>query len=449
MTRLFGTDGIRGEANQPPMDGVTAFQVGQAITELLKRERQQAQVIIGRDTRISGSMLESAVAAGIASMGGDVWLAGVLSTPGVAFLTLDMGAEAGIVISASHNPYQDNGIKVFGRDGFKLPDGMETHIEKLILEGGLTGSAPPAREMGQVNHVQEAPARYRQFLKGCFPEDLTMQGIKLVLDPGNGATYNVAQDLFAQLNADVEVIHDRPDGININDHCGSQYPQDLQARVLESGAAMGFAFDGDGDRLIAVDETGRAVTGDQILLICAKFLKDRGLLKNNLMVSSVMSNIGLTRACERLGIDRHVSKVGDRYVLSDMRRLGAVVGGEESGHIILLHSHTTSDGMITAMQLIAAMIREGKPLSQLADLMAVYPQQLINVAVSEKPDISSVPSLMRAIRAVEAALGSRGRVLVRYSGTQNLCRVMVEGPDPEDTARYAGQLADVVRASLC
>ncbi|MFW6098897.1 MAG: phosphoglucosamine mutase [Thermodesulfobacteriota bacterium] len=448
MGRLFGTDGIRGKANQPPMDGQTAFQVGQAVTRLLKVEKRPLHLIVGRDTRISGTMLESAVAAGIASMGGDARLAGVLTTPGVAFLTLHTGAEAGMVISASHNPYEDNGIKVFDGKGFKLPDPMEARIEELILKGELSGSAVPAREMGQVSHIPDAPSRYGQFLRECFPKEMTMRGIRLILDPANGAAYKVAGDLFTRLGADVEMIHAQPDGFNINDRCGSQFPQDLQVRVRERGAAMGFAFDGDGDRLIAVDETGRVITGDQILLICAKSLKDRGLLKNNRIVSSVMSNVGLTQACEKLGIERHASRVGDRHVLSDMQRLGAVAGGEESGHIILLDSHTTSDGMITAMQLIAAVIREGKPLSQLADRMRVYPQELINVAVSEKRDISGMPALMQAIQDVEARLGARGRVLIRYSGTQNLCRVMVEGPDAEETARYARQLAGVVSSSI-
>lgn len=448
MGKLFGTDGIRGAANHPPMDGETAFQVGRAITHLLTQDKPQVKLIIGRDTRISGTMLECAVAAGIASMGGEALLAGVLSTPGVAFLTLDMKADAGIVISASHNPYQDNGIKLFGPDGFKLPDAVEDRVEAMIFEGDLPGAAPPAGGMGRVARLRDPLVPYKQFLAGSFPKETGMQGIKLVLDTANGATFNVAGALFSQLGADVDVIHDQPDGFNINDECGSQHPQDLQARVRDSHAAIGFGFDGDGDRIIAVDETGRAITGDQILLICAKSLKDRGRLKNNLVVSSVMSNIGFTRACESLNIRRHESKVGDRYVLSDMQRLGAVAGGEESGHIILLDSHTTSDGMITGMQLIAAMIREEKPLSRLADLMTVYPQELINVAVSEKREISRVPALVNAIKDVEGALGSHGRVLIRYSGTQNLCRIMVEGPDPKDTARYARQLAEVVRSSL-
>ncbi|MEJ2588720.1 MAG: phosphoglucosamine mutase [Deltaproteobacteria bacterium] len=448
MGKLFGTDGIRGEANRPPLDGITAFRVGEAVTCFFKRENERVRVAIGRDTRISGSMLECALAAGVAAMGGTAGLFGVLSTPGVALLTREMGMNAGIVISASHNPYTDNGIKIFKGDGFKLSDKMENRIEGFLFEGIPTASTPAPNEMGQVEWVGDVLPRYRRFLRGCFPEGMTMSGIRVVLDTANGATYHTAPGLFSELGADVKTLHHHPDGTNINDHCGSQYIQDLQERVKTDGADAGFAFDGDGDRLIAVDETGREVTGDQILLICAKSLKDQGRLKNNRLVSTVMSNIGLTEGCQRLGIERYASKVGDRYVLADMMRLNAVAGGEESGHIILLDYHTTSDGMITAMHLIAAMIREKKPLSELADLMRVYPQRLINVPVSRKKEITAVPALSRAIEAIEAELGPRGRVLIRYSGTQNLCRVMVEGPDPEQTDQYARQLADVVESTL-
>ncbi|MDZ7696928.1 MAG: phosphoglucosamine mutase [Deltaproteobacteria bacterium] len=363
-------------------------------------------------------------------------------------MTRDTAMDAGVVISASHNAYADNGIKIFSGDGFKLPDDMEDRVEALLTEGIPETSLPKARNIGQVAHVRDVLPRYKQFLKGCFPEEITMAGISMVLDTANGATCHTAPDLFADLGADVLTIHDQPDGTNINNQCGSEHTEDLQKQVRMSGADVGFAFDGDGDRLIAVDETGHEITGDQILLICAKTLKDQGRLKHNRVVSSVMSNIGFTKGCQRLGIERHASPVGDRYVLRDMLRLEAVAGGEESGHIILLDHHTTSDGMITAMQLVAAMMREKKPLSALANLMRVYPQRLINVAVSEKKEIASVPAIVRAIEDVEAELGSRGRVLIRYSGTQNLCRVMVEGPDIDLTERYARQLADVVQSAL-
>jgi phosphoglucosamine mutase len=285
-------------------------------------------------------------------------------------------------------------------------------------------------------------------LKNTFPRDLSMEGMKVVIDAANGATYRVCPDTFTELGASVEVIHNNPNGLNINDNCGSQYTQDLEKRVVETGANIGLAFDGDGDRLIAVDEKGRTITGDQILIICAKALKDQGRLKNDLLVSTVMSNLGLTFACKKCGFKHHASKVGDRYVLEDMQRLGAVIGGEESGHMIFLDHHTTGDGIITALQLIAAMIKEGKPLSELAAMMEVFPQKLINVPVKSKPDISTVPQVMAAIKQTEAELGERGRVLVRYSGTQNACRVMVEGPTDELTQKYCRQIADAVKAAL-
>jgi phosphoglucosamine mutase len=449
MGKLFGTDGIRGEANRYPMDAQMAFSVGQAVAYLFKNRNHRTRVIIGKDTRISGYMLESSLEAGISSMGASSYLVGVLPTPGIAFITESMRADAGIVISASHNPYQDNGIKIFSASGFKLSDEQETIIEDLILEGDLPGKVPSARDMGRVYRMEDARGRYIVFLKNTFPRDLSMEGMKIVLDTANGATYRVAPDAFTELGANVEVIHNKPDGLNINDRCGSQYTRDLEKRVLESGADIGLAFDGDGDRLIAVDEKGRKMTGDQILLICARALKDQDRLRNNLLISTVMSNLGLIIACKRNGFKHHASRVGDRYVLEDMQRLGAIIGGEQSGHMIFLEHHTTGDGILTAIQLIAAMIKKGKPLSELAGMMNIYPQQLINVEVNSKPDISSVRTLEEAIRQVESELGDQGRVLVRYSGTQNLCRVMVEGPTEEVTAKYCLQLAEAVKSALC
>ncbi len=397
MGTLFGTDGIRGVANQHPMDAMMAFSVGQAITHVLKREGHRTRIIIGKDTRISGYMLESALLSGITSMGGDPYLVGVLPTPGIAFITESMRADAGIVISASHNPYQDNGIKIFGGNGYKLSDEQEGVIEELILNGNLPKKVPPAHQMGQ---------------------------------------------------AHVDIIHNTPNGININDKCGSQHTQDLRKRVVEQGAAIGLAFDGDGDRLIAVDEKGREITGDQILIICSRMLKEQGRLKNDLLVSTIMSNLGLTVACKKYGFKHHAAKVGDRYVLEDMQRLGGAIGGEESGHVIFLDHHTTGDGILTALQLIAAMLAAGKPLSELAQLMDIFPQKLINVNVSSKPEISTLPQVVAAIKEVEAALGDQGRVLVRYSGTQNMCRVMVEGPTDEVTAKYCQQIVDAVQAAI-
>ena len=449
MGQLFGTDGIRGEANRYPMDAMTAFSVGQAVTNLFKNSDHPTRVIIGKDTRISGYMLESSLEAGITSMGGNPYLVGVLPTPGIAFITESMRADAGIVISASHNPYQDNGIKIFSRDGFKLSDEQEETIEDLMLGGKLPEMVPPANEMGRAKRIEDVRGRYIVFLKNTFPRRLSMEGMKIVMDTANGATYKVAPAAFTELGARVEVIHNTPDGININDNCGSQYTQDLEKRVKETGAAIGLAFDGDGDRLIAVDEKGHQITGDQIMIICAKALKDQDKLKNNLVVSTVMSNLGFTLACKKYGFAQHASKVGDRYVLEDMQRLGAVIGGEDSGHVIYLNHHTTGDGILTAVQLIAAMLKEGKPLSELAAMMDIYPQKLINVDVASKPDISTVPQLVEAIEQVEAELGGQGRVLVRYSGTQNMCRVMVEGPSDEVTKKYCEQIVEAVKTALC
>jgi phosphoglucosamine mutase len=448
MGKLFGTDGIRGEANRYPMDAMTAFSLGQAVTRVLKQSHHTTRVIIGKDTRLSGYMLESALESGVTSMGGVPYLVGVLPTPGIAFITESMRADAGVVISASHNPYQDNGLKVFSGAGFKLSDEQEAAIEDLMLGGRLPEMVPAPHDMGRAYRLDDAAGRYIVFLKNTFPRTLSMEGMKIVLDTANGATYRVAPHAFTELGADITVIHDEPNGLNINDNCGSQHTGDLKKAVVETGAAIGLAFDGDGDRLIAVDERGNEITGDQILIICAKMLKDEGKLTNDLVVSTIMSNLGLRIACKRHGFEHHASKVGDRYVLEDMQRLGAVIGGEESGHMIFLEHHTTGDGILTAMQLLAAMLKSGKPLSELAKLMDVFPQKLINVDVKSKPDIESVPQIVEAIKQVEAKLGEEGRVLVRYSGTQNMCRVMVEGPTKEVTETYATLLADVVKTAI-
>ena len=448
MGKLFGTDGIRGEANRYPLDAMTAFSLGQAVTRVLSKSQHTTRVIIGKDTRLSGYMLESALEAGVTSMGGVPYLVGVLPTPGISFIAESMRADAGIVISASHNPFQDNGLKVFSGTGFKLSDEQEAEIEELMLGGQLPGMVAGPSDLGRAYRLDDAAGRYIVFLKNTFPRSLSMEGMKIVLDTANGATYRVAPHTFNELGADVTVIHDDPSGVNINDDCGSQHTADLRAKVLETGAAVGLAFDGDGDRLIAVDEKGNEITGDQILIICAKMLKDQGRLKNDLVVSTIMSNLGLRIACKRYGFAHHASKVGDRYVLEDMQRLGAVIGGEESGHMIFLEHHTTGDGILTALQLVAAMLTSGQPLSELAKLMDVFPQKLINVDVKRKPPIEEVPEIVEAIKAVEAELGEEGRVLVRYSGTQNMCRVMVEGPTVEVTQKHAALLADVVKNAI-
>ena len=448
MGKLFGTDGVRGEANRYPMNAEIAFAIGQAVVYLLKKEHHRPTIVIGKDTRISGYMLEASLESGITSMGGNPYLLGVLPTPGIAFIAQSMRADAGIVISASHNPYQDNGIKIFSGNGFKLSDEQEETIEDLIFSNTLHGLVPPVRDMGQAFRMEDVHGRYIVFLKNTFPRDLSMEGMKIIIDTANGATYKVAPDMFWELGAEIEVIHNTPNGININDRCGSQYTRDLKRKVIETGAEIGLAFDGDGDRLIAIDEKGQEITGDQILFICAAMLKEQDTLKNDLLVSTVMSNLGLRIACRRYGFRYHASKVGDRYVLEDMVRLGSVIGGEESGHMIFLDHHTTGDGIVTAMQLIAAMVRSGKPLSELAKMVDIYPQKLINVDVQSKPDVATVPRIIEVIRRVEKELGDDGRVLVRYSGTQNMCRVMVEGPSDGVTEKYCEEIADVIKSAL-
>jgi phosphoglucosamine mutase len=448
MPKLFGTDGIRGEANQYPMDGAFVFSVGQALAYVLRNRNPQPRVVIGRDTRISGPMIESALAAGIMSMGATPLLVGVLPTPGIAFMTKSARADAGIVISASHNPYQDNGIKIFSGDGFKLSDSDEETIEGLVLDKNLKTKCPSAGNLGRSFALGDAERRYIEFLKSTFPRDLSLKGMKIVLDVANGATHGVAPEVFHEMGALVHVIHNHPNGININDHCGSQHTQDLEKAVVAKGARIGLALDGDGDRLIAVDEKGQRLTGDQILLICARVMQDLGSLKNNLVVTTVMSNLGLRMACKKYGFHHHASKVGDRYVLEEMRRLDGILGGEDSGHMIFLDHHTTGDGILAALQMIGAMLRVNKPLSELAGWMDIYPQKLINVKVKSKPEVSAVPEIAEVIAQAEKDLGEHGRVLVRYSGTENLCRVMVEGPTEEITQKYCSKIAETVKRIL-
>ena len=449
MARMFGTDGIRGIANVHPMTAEMALEIGRAIAYVCrKHEKLRHSVAIGKDTRVSGYMLESALTAGICSMGVDVLLLGPMSTPGIAFITHSMRADAGVVISASHNPYQDNGIKIFSRNGFKLPDAEEDEIEELITSGRIKDIRPTADEIGKAYRIEDANGRYIVFCKNTFPEDQTLEGMKIVIDCANGATYKIAPTVFSELGAAVETIHCEPNGVNINDHCGSQHTQDLVAKVRETGADVGLAFDGDGDRLIAVNELGQEITGDHVMAICGRMYKELGLLKNNMVVATVMSNFGFFAALKKLGIREGVSKVGDRYVLEMMQEKDATIGGEESGHVIFLNHHTTGDGIITALQLLRAMRFYGQPLSELAKIMTLSPQRIINVTVKDKPPIEGIPELQKAIKEAENELKDKGRVLIRYSGTQSMCRVMVEGPTEEMTGRLTQALADVVKKCI-
>jgi phosphoglucosamine mutase len=448
MNKLFGTDGIRGIANEYPMTTEIALNVGRAIAYLSKRKGHTPRIIIGKDTRLSGDMFESAIVSGICSMGVNVISVGVMPTPGIAFLTHNMRADAGIVISASHNPSQDNGIKIFNNEGFKLSDEKENQIEKLIFANNMDKLHPVPKELGKLSRLDDAAGRYVDFLKSTFPQEINPEGMKVVIDCGNGATYRVAPEVFAELGVEVTTLFNQPDGKNINLSCGSQHTEALATEVLHQKADVGFAFDGDGDRVIAVDDKGNVLTGDRILAICSAILKKEGKLKNNFVVRTVMSNLGLSVAFQKLGIDSVFAPVGDRFVLEEMLARSAIIGGEDSGHLIFLKHHTTGDGLITALQVLAAMKKEDEPLSKLAGIMKVFPQMLINIDVRRKPEIESVPKIMAAIKKVEKTLGDKGRVLVRYSGTQNMCRVMVEGPTKKETETHCRQIADVVKKIL-
>ncbi len=449
MGRLFGTDGIRGAANKYPLTAEVIGKIGRAVASIFGGSDDRAKIIIGKDTRESGEMIEDALTSGICSAGGDVSLAGVLPTPAVANLTSSSDANAGIVISASHNPFYDNGIKIFDADGGKLADQKEDEIEYRVLnEDVAIAKDKPVDGPGNVEIFKDAPERYLSFLKGTLRNKTFLNGLKILLDCSNGATYAVAPKLFNDLGAQVEAISVSPNGKNINANCGSEHPEALIDRVLKKKADIGLAFDGDGDRMIAVDEKGQVITGDRILAICARTLKRKGLLRNNVVVSTVMSNLGLRLALKDLGIEHLMTQVGDRYVLQQMNASGAVIGGEDSGHVIFLDQHTTGDGMLSAIRLIQTMHDENMTLSELRNVMAVSPQVLLNVEVTRKPAIESITPLMDAIRSVEKKLGEKGRVLVRYSGTQPMCRVMVEGPDRNETQQYCQQIADVVKTTL-
>jgi phosphoglucosamine mutase len=448
MGRLFGTDGIRGRANTYPMTVELAMAVGKAVAVHFTAGGQAGRYLIGKDTRISGDMLAQALAAGLASMGAEVCLAGVLPTPGIAHMAASEGMQAGVVISASHNPYFDNGIKLFGGDGYKLSVETEAAIEALALSAGLASKAENVDHPGRVFRFEGASERYARFLMDKGLDEGDLNGLKVVLDCANGATSKVAEQVFISLGAQVRTIHHQPDGININAGCGSQHPEDLAQQVVVEKADLGLAFDGDGDRVIVVDEKGRVLTGDQALMICATHYHEIGQLKNNIVVSTVMSNMGLGLALKAAGIDHRQTAVGDRHVMEEMRASGAVVGGEDSGHMIFMDRHTTGDGIMAGLRLIDTMRASNKPLSELGKLMRVLPQCLINVDVTSKPQLSTLDQVQAAITMAEASLNEKGRVLVRYSGTQPQCRVMVEGPTKSVTRNHCEAIAAAVKLAI-
>lgn len=454
MRKLFGTDGIRGIANQYPMTAEVTVKLGQAIAHYFvhhKSKRRGAShrptILIGKDTRLSGYMFESGLAAGIASMGADVQLVGPLPTPGISFLTEGMRADAGIVISASHNPYHDNGIKIFGPDGFKLPDAEELEIERLFFEVDKLEQVTKDR-IGRVHRIDDAGGRYIVFLKNTFPRELTLEGLRIVLDCANGASYKVAPAVLRELGAEVFTLGVDPNGVNINSECGSLHPNAAAKKVHETRADIGITLDGDADRAIFIDENGNVLDGDTVMALVAVYLKNTGALNKPSMVATVMSNIGLELALKKHKIKLERSKVGDRYVVGAMRKNQINFGGEKSGHLVFLDHSPTGDGMIAALQVLAILQRSGKKLSELASDITLYPQILVNVKVSSKPPLETLTEFQAAAKAVEEELAGKGRVVVRYSGTEAKARVMVEGPTEDKVKELAEHLAGILKKEI-
>ncbi len=445
MRTLFGTDGVRGLANVEPMTGETVMRLGRAAAAIFKNGSGRHRIVIGKDTRRSGYMLESALTSGICSMGVDVIQVGPMPTPAVAFLTRSLRADAGIMISASHNSFEDNGIKFFCREGLKLPDEMERRIEAFVLDDVLSATLPTADAIGRAYRVEGAEGRYVEFVKNSLPRGLDFQGLKVVVDCAHGAAYKVAPTVLRELGAEVTVIGDTPNGININRDCGAVHPDALQKEVVARGADVGVAHDGDADRTVFVAETGDVIHGDAVLAAFAFALHQDGLLRQNRVVATVMSNIGLQTALQTRGISLIRTDVGDRYVLERLLKEGGNFGGESSGHVVFLDHNTTGDGLITALQWLCLMKKTGKTASNLAACLTLLPQVTINVRVARKDNLADVPGFSSALARCEGTLNGRGRILARYSGTEMLFRVMVEGEDATCIQTVANDLADRVR----
>ena len=448
--KLFGTDGIRGVVNQYPMTIELALTLGRAVAHLLNQEvrTRRPKVVIGKDTRLSGYMLEEAITAGLLSQGADVYLAGPLPTPGIAFLTSSIRADAGIVISASHNPYHDNGIKIFSRDGFKLPDEVEAHLETLLDPHLLDRHRPRPDGIGRAGRIDDAVGRYVVFLKNCFPRTMSLEGLTLVLDCANGAAYRTAPMVFEELGAKVHLYAAKPDGVNINLGVGSLHPEFCAKKVIETGADLGLALDGDADRVIMVDGRGQVIDGDQLMNICARSLNQRGLLNNHTMAATIMSNMALETALAEAGINLVRTPVGDRYVVERLRREGLNFGGEQSGHIIFLNHGTTGDGIMAALLTLAAMKEEGRSLAELAAQLDPLPQILLNVKASRPAEAETNQEVQAQTAKVAAHLSGRGRIVLRPSGTEPLVRVMIEGDDLDEITALAEETADLVAKVL-
>jgi phosphoglucosamine mutase len=446
--KLFGTDGVRGKANAQPMTAELAMQLGAALAHFIQNGGHRHRIVIGKDTRLSCYMLEQALASGIMSMGVDVAFVGPLPTPGIANITTSMRADAGAVISASHNRFDDNGIKFFSRDGFKLPDETEEKIEEWLEQSYASCQRPNGAEIGRAVRWEDARGRYIVFLKNTFPRELTLEGMKLVVDCAHGAAYRVTPEVLEELGAEVIRLNVSPNGTNINDNCGALHPQKLQEAVVQHSAHLGIAMDGDADRLILVDEKGRLVDGDAIMAICAREWALRKSLNAQTLVATVMSNIGLEQALAAFGVKVVRTQVGDRYVVEHMRRHGFNLGGEQSGHIVFLDYATTGDGSLAALQILAILCRQQKPLSELASFFQPSPQVLLNLKVSKRVDLKTLPEVQAKIQSVEAMLGKEGRVFVRFSGTEPKVRVLVEGPEETKIREYAEDIVQTIKKGL-
>jgi phosphoglucosamine mutase len=448
MKKLFGTDGVRGVANQDPMTSEMAMRIGRAAAHVFRDSSRRHRIVIGKDTRLSGYMIESALTSGLCSMGIDVLLIGPVPTPGIAFLTRSLRADAGVVISASHNPYEDNGIKFFGRDGFKLPDELEKKMEDLIFSGAIDAIRPTASEIGKATRIDDAIGRYNEFVKSSVPRGLDLAGLRIVVDSANGAAYRIGPSILTELGADVISLYDQPNGMNINQGCGSLHPEVISRAVVANRAHLGIAFDGDADRLILCDENGAVIDGDAVMAICALQLMKHGKLRHNTLVATVMSNLGLELAMHEAGGKLVRASVGDRYVMEKMIEGGYNLGGEQSGHVIFLDHNTTGDGLISALQILAIMKQTDKPLSQLAACMKTYPQTLVNVKVRERRDLESIPEIAGRMAEISKKLEGTGRLLVRYSGTEPKVRVMIEGENEQEIKQLAEELAGLIREKL-
>ncbi len=446
--RLFGTDGLRGQGNIYPMTPEIALKLGLAAGQYFRNGSKHHRVVIGKDTRLSGYVFETALTSGLCANGMDVHLVGPMPTPAISFLTRSMRADLGVVISASHNPFMDNGIKFFDRDGFKLPDEVEDEISALVLAENPQWDYPAPENIGRAHRIADAPGRYIVYLKHSFSQKLTLDGVKIVLDCANGAAYGVAPDVFEELGAEVIKVGMKPNGLNINHKCGSLYPEVISNIVVDEGADIGIALDGDADRLIVCDEKGRILDGDQIMALTALDLMEKGNLPKNMLVSTVMSNMALEIFMREQGGTLLRTAVGDRYVVEAMRREGAMLGGEQSGHLIFMEHSTTGDGLLAALQLLRIMCEKDKPLSDLAGLLEPFPQVLKNVHVERKIPFEEAPEVQAAVRKVEEALVGKGRVLLRYSGTEAVCRVMVEGPDIDKVEQYTNDIVEACEKHL-